>query len=98
MAWGMRSAVRRLPQAAYTPAVELLPPHCPPEPADTGKAESPRRTVDVFGTLFARAIDNTGELLGMATGEGVAHLNHLLVRGEAVRETGADGVYRYRLK
>ena len=33
----------------------------------------------------------------MATGEGVAHLNHLLVRGEAVRVVGADGVYRYRL-
>lgn len=60
-------------------------------------AESPRRTVDVFGALFARSIDNSGELLGMATGEGVAHLNHLLVRGEAVREVGADGVYRYRL-
>lgn len=61
-------------------------------------AESPKRTVDVFGALFARAIDSNGELLGMATGEGVAHLNHLLARGEAVRETGADGVYRYRMK
>jgi glyoxylase-like metal-dependent hydrolase (beta-lactamase superfamily II) len=60
--------------------------------------ESPRRTVDVFGALFARAIDSNGELLGMATGEGVAHLNHLLARNEAVRETGADGVYRYRMK
>jgi hypothetical protein len=35
---------RSLTQAAYTPAVELLPPHWPPEPADTGKLESPRRT------------------------------------------------------
>jgi glyoxylase-like metal-dependent hydrolase (beta-lactamase superfamily II) len=61
-------------------------------------AESPKRTVDVFGALFARSIDSNGELLGMATGEGVAHLNHLLVRGEAVRETGADGVYRYRMQ
>lgn len=61
-------------------------------------AESPKRTVDVFGALFARAIDSNGELLGMATGEGVAHLNHLLARGEAVRDTGADGVYRYRMK
>ncbi len=61
-------------------------------------AESPKRTVDVFGALFARAIDSNGELLGMATGEGVAHLNHLLARDEAVRETGADGVYRYRMK
>lgn len=61
-------------------------------------AESPRRTVDVFGALFARSIDSHGELLGMATGEGVAHLNHLLARGEAVRDTGPDGVYRYRMK
>ncbi len=61
-------------------------------------AETPKRTVDVFGALFARAIDSNGELLGMATGEGAAHLNHLLALGEAVRETGADGVYRYRMK
>lgn len=61
-------------------------------------AESPKRTVDVFGALFARSIDSNGELLGMATGEGVAHLNHLLTRGEALRETDADGVYRYRMK
>jgi glyoxylase-like metal-dependent hydrolase (beta-lactamase superfamily II) len=61
-------------------------------------AESPKRTVEVFGALFARSIDSNGELLGMATGEGVAHLNHLLTRGEALRETDADGVYRYRMK
>jgi hypothetical protein len=33
-----------LTQAAYTPEVEQLAPHCPPEPADTGKEESPSRT------------------------------------------------------
>jgi hypothetical protein len=27
------------------PAVEHLPPHCPPEPDDTGKLDSPSRTV-----------------------------------------------------
>ncbi|WP_137919262.1 MBL fold metallo-hydrolase [Hydrogenophaga sp. 2FB] len=60
-------------------------------------AESPKRTVDVFGALFARAIEGDSDLLGMATGEGVAHLNHLISRGEAVRESGADGVYHYRM-
>jgi hypothetical protein len=37
-----------LTQAAYTPAVELLPPHCPPEPAETGKSESPSLTTTCF--------------------------------------------------
>jgi glyoxylase-like metal-dependent hydrolase (beta-lactamase superfamily II) len=57
----------------------------------------PRRAIDVFGALFARSISGTGELLGMATGESIAHLNHLIARGEARRELDADGVYRYRL-
>jgi len=56
----------------------------------------PRRAIDVFAALFARSIDGKGELLGMATGESLAHLNHLLARGEAVFEDGADGVRRYR--
>ena len=37
-------ASRSLTQAAYTPAVALLAPHWPPEPAETGKLESPSRT------------------------------------------------------
>jgi glyoxylase-like metal-dependent hydrolase (beta-lactamase superfamily II) len=57
----------------------------------------PKRVVDVFGALFARSIEGRGDLLHMATGEALANLNHLLQRGEAVREEGADGVYRYRL-
>ena len=60
-------------------------------------AEAPRRAIDVFGALFARPIDSQGELLGMATGESLAHLNHLLARGEAVVEVAGDGVRRYRL-
>ena len=39
------TASRSFMQAAKTPAVELLAPHCPPEPAETGNVESPRRTV-----------------------------------------------------
>jgi glyoxylase-like metal-dependent hydrolase (beta-lactamase superfamily II) len=58
----------------------------------------PKRAIDVFGALFARPIDSKGELLGMATGESLAHLNHLMARGEALREADADGVLRYRLK
>ena len=60
-------------------------------------ADSPKRAIDVFGALFARPIDGKGDLLGMATGESLAHINHLLTRGEARCETGADGVRRYRL-
>lgn len=54
----------------------------------------PRRAVDVFGCLFARPVD--GSLLGMATGESLAHLNCLVRRGLAVRETDADGVWWWR--
>lgn len=61
-------------------------------------AEQPKRAVDVFGALFARSIDNSSELLSMATGESMAHLNHLMARGEAVFETDAQGVRRYRLQ
>ena len=61
-------------------------------------ADSPKRAIDVFGALFARPIDGKGELLGMATGESLAHINHLVALGEAVSETGADGVRRYRLR
>ena len=61
-------------------------------------AESPKRAIDVFGALFARPIGGKGELLGMATGESLAHINYLVARGEAVCETGADGVRRYRIK
>ena len=58
----------------------------------------PKRAIDVFGALFARAIPETDvPLLGMATGESLASLNWLLARGEAVREAGADGVDRYRM-
>jgi glyoxylase-like metal-dependent hydrolase (beta-lactamase superfamily II) len=60
-------------------------------------AEGPRRAIDVFGALFARPIDGQGDLLGMATGESLAHLNHLIARGEARVDTDADGVRWYRL-
>lgn len=55
---------------------------------------SPKRAVDVFGSLFARKVE--GALLGMATGEAVAHLNRLEREGRAVREGAQDGVWWWR--
>jgi glyoxylase-like metal-dependent hydrolase (beta-lactamase superfamily II) len=57
-------------------------------------AASPRRSVDVFGALFARKI--TWDHLGMATGESLAHLNCLIERGRAVGEADSGGVVWYR--
>ncbi len=54
----------------------------------------PRRVVDVFSVLFRRKIDQN--LLGLATGESLAHLNCLMARGQAVRERDASGVDWYR--
>jgi hypothetical protein len=54
----------------------------------------PKRAVDVFGVLFKRRI--TGRLLGMATGESLAHLNCLMARGRVVKETDGNGVAWYR--
>src|SRR4029079_6796742 len=46
----------------------------------------PKRAVDVFSALFARPIGEIDvPLLGMATGEGIACLNHLVHRGGVTR-------------
>jgi glyoxylase-like metal-dependent hydrolase (beta-lactamase superfamily II) len=55
-------------------------------------AEEPRRAVDCFGVLFARAIDDS--ILGLATGEALAHLRHLEATGRAERNN-RDGVDYY---
>jgi glyoxylase-like metal-dependent hydrolase (beta-lactamase superfamily II) len=58
----------------------------------------PRRAVDVFGALFARPIAQTDvPLLGMATGEAMACLNHLRHLGEVQVQADAEGVNWYRL-
>ena len=49
----------------------------------------PRRAVDCFAVLFGRAIDDS--ILGLATGEAMAHLRRLEVEGRARREV-RDGV------
>jgi hypothetical protein len=60
-------------------------------------ALEPRKTAaDIFSLLFRRRVD--GELLTMATGESVAHLNCLIRRGQAVREVDDSGVAWYGSK
>jgi glyoxylase-like metal-dependent hydrolase (beta-lactamase superfamily II) len=54
----------------------------------------PKRTVDVFESLFRRQI--SPELLGMATGESLAHLNHLLRRQQVNRVSDGDEVQWWR--
>jgi glyoxylase-like metal-dependent hydrolase (beta-lactamase superfamily II) len=61
------------------------------------RLDEPKRAIDLFGALFARPIDDPDMLLGLATGESIAHLNYLVARGEVVTELGADGIRRYRL-
>jgi glyoxylase-like metal-dependent hydrolase (beta-lactamase superfamily II) len=53
----------------------------------------PRRPVDCFATLFARKIEDN--MLGLATGEAMAHLRRLEIEGRATREV-RDGVHWYR--
>jgi len=58
------------------------------------RLDQPKRTVDLFGALFARTIGP--ELLGLATGETLAHLNCLWRRGLARPEIDAEGVAWWR--
>jgi len=54
--------------------------------------QEPKRAVDLFGALFARKIG--ADLIGMATGEAIAHTNCLVARGVA-RRVERDGVAYY---
>lgn len=57
------------------------------------RLDTPKRAVDLFGAVFARAI--SPDVLGMATGETLAHLNCLKRRGQvtSVRDGGTT-LYR----
>ncbi len=52
---------------------------------------TPRVAADCFAPLFKRQI--VPAIYGMALGETVAHLNHLLFAGDAVRQRRADGAW-----
>jgi glyoxylase-like metal-dependent hydrolase (beta-lactamase superfamily II) len=54
----------------------------------------PKTATDIFSILFRRRV--AGDLLSMATGESVAHLNCLIHRGEASRTKDNSGVFWYR--
>jgi len=54
----------------------------------------PQRAIDLFGLLFRRSVGP--ELMSMATGESIAHLNCLIARGLAAHENDAQGVAWYR--
>jgi glyoxylase-like metal-dependent hydrolase (beta-lactamase superfamily II) len=55
---------------------------------------TPKRAVDLFGLLFRRRVGV--DMLSMATGESVAHLNCLMCRGQITRELDPTGVAWYR--
>ncbi|WP_337848206.1 MBL fold metallo-hydrolase [Sphingomonas sp.] len=57
-----------------------------------GFLSEPRRATDCFPRMFRRTI--TGDMLGLATGETLAHLRRLEVEGRAVRDV-RDGVWWY---
>lgn len=58
--------------------------------------QTPRRAVDVFPALFAREIlPEDSQLVSMATGESLAHLNWLVEAGRALVHTDEAGVAWY---
>ncbi|MEI7445921.1 MAG: MBL fold metallo-hydrolase [Burkholderiales bacterium] len=74
---------------------ELAADHASGLAALRAKLARPHRAIEVFDALFRRPIDSRG-LLGMATGETLAHLNRLIATGEATVELDGDGVAWYR--
>lgn len=57
--------------------------------------DAPRSAVDCFPKMFSRPITNYHDRR-FAAGEVIAHVNYLYLRGQLTRETGPDGVERYR--
>lgn len=55
--------------------------------------EGPKRVVDVFSAIFGRKIGD--DLISMASGEAIAHLNYLIDEGKIVRTRDEDGVDWY---
>jgi glyoxylase-like metal-dependent hydrolase (beta-lactamase superfamily II) len=61
--------------------------------ADACRAR-PLSAAEVVPVLFERVLD--AHQTGFAFGEVLAHINYMARRGELARETGADGVHRFR--
>ena len=57
-------------------------------------AEGERSAVGCFDPIFRRTISSG--IFGLAMAEAVAHVNHLVATGRAVRRLDADGVWQYR--
>lgn len=57
--------------------------------------ERPRTAAEIVPVMFRRALD--AHQLTFALGEALAHLHKLWFDGVLVRETGSDGVIRFRL-
>lgn len=56
------------------------------------RLDEPKRVVDLFPAMFSRTIE--ADVLGMATGETIAHLNCLMGRGLVTRrQAGEDALY-----
>ncbi len=55
---------------------------------------APRSVFDLIPHVFHRELDE--HQTGFAFGEVLAHVNHMLARGDLVLETGGDGIDRYR--
>lgn len=56
-------------------------------------SQEKRRVIDVFPAIFGRKIGD--DVVHMATGEAIAHLNYLIEDGEARRSLDGDGVAWY---
>ncbi|MGD0434486.1 MAG: MBL fold metallo-hydrolase [Acetobacteraceae bacterium] len=56
--------------------------------------QTPLSAAELVPALFDRILD--AHQTGFAFGEVLAHVNYMLGRGELTRETGADGVFRFR--
>ncbi|MEO1554581.1 MAG: MBL fold metallo-hydrolase, partial [Pseudomonadota bacterium] len=56
-------------------------------------AQEKRRVIDVFPAIFGRKIGD--DVISMATGEAIAHLNYLIHQGAATFEVDPDGIVWY---
>jgi len=58
---------------------------------------TPRSAAECFEPIFGREIAPMDGAYGLALGEAVGHLNHLLALGEVSRESRQDGAWEWRL-